>query len=151
MRKSRHGGHEHQTGSTCDRGRLRISAGGAGHRLRHIAYIHSALPKPLPRGTFIALVDLNPRGDRAWIRRMIQGDRPGDYVVLRPTWWSSCNAPLANGRSGFFVAVVRGKENGILIVDPIEVGPEENYRLPDGWQLPEEFKPAPLTGEPGAK
>jgi hypothetical protein len=117
----------------------------------HIAYIHSALPKPLPRGTFIALVDLDPRGDRAWIRRMIQGDRPGDYVVLRTTWWSSCNAPLANGRSGFLVAVVRGRENGILVVDPIEVGPEENYRLPDGWQLPEGFKPTPLTDEPGAK
>jgi hypothetical protein len=118
-------------------------------RSPHIAYIHSDLPKPLPRGMFIALVDLNPRGDRAWIRRMIQGDRPGDYVVLRPTWWSSCNAPLANGRSGFMIAVALGKENGVLIVDPIEVGPEENYRLPDGWQFPDRYKPPPLSDAMG--
>ena len=128
MRKSPHDADKHQTGNTRSRNR--------------------ELPKPLPRRTFIALVDLDPRGDRAWIRRMIQGDRPGDYVLLRPTW-TSCTAPFRNGRSGYFVATVTGIENGILVVDPIEAGLYDGYRLPDGWQLPADYKPLPLSDEPG--
>lgn len=117
-------------------------------RSPHFAWIHSDLPKPLPRGTFIALVDLDPRGDRAWIRRMIQGDHPGEYVLLRPAWTTSCTSPSANGRSGYMVAVVRGLENGVLVVDPIEVGMDDGYRLPDDWQLPEGHEPTPLSDSP---
>ena len=125
----------------------------------HLAYVHSALPNPLPRGTIVALVDFLPRrsarnprfasGDKARIRRMIQGSYRGKHLISRPSSETSCDAPFINGRSGFIVAVVRGLENGILVVDPITVGRYDGHRLPDGWQVPEEFKPAPLTDDSG--
>jgi hypothetical protein len=130
-------------------------------RTPHFAYIHSALPNPLPRGTIVALVDFLPRrsarnpgfasGDRVRIRRMIQGTYRGKHLISRPAWSNSCEAPFANGRSGYIVAVARGLEHGVLVVDPISVGMDEGHRLPDGWQLPREFKPVPLTDEHGDK
>jgi hypothetical protein len=106
--------------------------------------IHNELPSPLPAGTLIAEVDIAPdaseselfrSGVRARIRRLVQGEYRGDFVVLRGGRRHSCYYPFANGRSGLIIGVPLELEGDVLTVRPIEVGRNQRFRLPDGFQL----------------
>jgi hypothetical protein len=123
----------------------------------HYAYIHRALPKPLPQGAIVADVELEPlpegdyrphlvrHGIRARVRRMVQGSYNGEFMLVRPVYWTSCDSIFENGRAGFLVAVPRRTEGGTLVVDPIKVSNEDGYRLPDGFKVSREtFKHAEL-------
>ena len=106
--------------------------------------IHDALPDPLPAGTLIAEVefeadakpgDLFEQGLPARILRLVQGNYRGDTLIAR-TRWNSCFYPFTNGRRGLIVAIPLGLEDGRMVVDPIEVGRNQGFRLPDGFQIP---------------
>ena len=106
--------------------------------------IHRALPSPLPAGTLIADVEIAPdsnpaelfdSGLRARIRRLDQGEFRGDYVLLRAGRQHSCYFPFTNGRSGLIVGIPVGLDGDVLVVRPIEVGRNQGFRLPDGFQL----------------
>jgi len=118
------------------------------------AYIHDALPTPLPAGAFVAEVEFEPQetddahgaivGDnvRGRIIRHIQGDYGGLEILVRRDFRTSCDAELSNGRRGLVVARPLGVEDGVLVIDPILVMPSQGYRLPDGYQFP---PPSPLS------
>ena len=107
-------------------------------------FIHNVLPSPLPAGTLIADVEIASDADaaelfrsgvRARIRRLIQGEYRGDILILRASTQHSCYFPFTNGRSGLIVGVPLAFEDDVLAVDPIEVGRNQHFRLPDGFQL----------------
>lgn len=114
------------------------------------AYVHSGLPRPLPRGAIVADVAFEqpPAGDfrthlltlgiRARVRRMVQGDYAGAYVIVRPVTWSSCDGAFVNGDAGIIVTVPRRIERGVLVLDPLKVRAGQAYRLPDGFEVPQE-------------
>ena|SRR5215217_7352607 len=114
----------------------------------YVAIIHDALPTPLPAGTFVAEVSIddgNPdalftSGVRARVLRRVQGADRGGVILLRKRSESSCSHPFDNGRRGFIVAVARGYQGGLLVVDPIEVSRRADHRLPDGYIVPEAFR-----------
>jgi hypothetical protein len=107
--------------------------------------MHDALPRPLPRGTIVADVafestddaQLRGAGIRARIRRMIQGDYRGDTLIIRQRIRTSCDAPFHNGAAGLIVATPIDMQDGVLVVSPITVNRAHQYRLPDGYQIPE--------------
>ncbi len=114
----------------------------------HNAYIHDALPSPLPKGTFVAEVEFEPvpeqgatrevlwgTGIRARVHRVLQGDYRGNDVIARPTLLTSCDTIFGNGRAGLIVAIPRGLQNGTLVIDPITAPSADGYRLPDGFQV----------------
>lgn len=130
------------------------SACGRDDNLR--AYVHDALPTPLPTGAFVAEVEFEPRetddahggiiGDnvRGRIIRHIQGDYAGWEILVRSELWTSCDAELSNGRRGLIVARPLGVEDGVLVIDPVMVTPSDGYRLPDGFQFQ---PPPPMSAE----
>lgn len=105
--------------------------------------IHSRLPRTLPAGTIVARVvfdeaerqSLYRTGLRARIRDMIQGEYSGDFLIVRPRFETSCDAPFANGRSGFIVGVADGIEEGVLVVMPIMVSRGDGFRLPRDYRV----------------
>lgn len=107
------------------------------------ALIHSALPRPLPRGTIIADVvfedvdenRLHRDGIRVRIRRLIQGDVHGTTMIVRQRIQSSCGDPFVNGTAGLIVAIPVETLAGETVVAPIEATRIDRYRLPDGFQL----------------
>ena len=106
------------------------------------AMIHTALPRILPRGAVVAEVRFESAdvlalvgpGIRARIRKMIQGDYRGRFLIVRPARLLGCGVAFANGRSGYIVAVPRGFEEGILVVHPIQV--QRGRSLPNGCRVP---------------
>lgn len=111
------------------------------------AYIHDALPAPLPTGAFVAEVEFEPQetddvhgailGDnvRGRVIRHIQGDYGGLEILVRRDFRTSCDAELSNGRRGLVVARPLGVEDGVLVISPVLVTPSDGYRLPDGYQF----------------
>jgi hypothetical protein len=104
--------------------------------------IHNALPQPLPTGAIIAEVRFESttlgnlwEGVRVEVRRMIQGDYAGRTLIVRPIALTSCSRPFENGGEGLIVAIPIGNVNGVLVVDAIEAGEYDGYRLRDGFQL----------------
>lgn len=118
------------------------------------ALIHSALPMPLPDGVFIAEVEIDRstlrdymgNGVRARVTRVIQGDPEAADLLLRNSFITSCDAPLANGASGLLLGLPRGREGEVLIVDPITAHRIDGFRLADGFSVPLECreKPCPI-------
>jgi hypothetical protein len=114
---------------------------------QHRAYIHAALPNPLPSGAFVAEVEFEPlpgaeeyrermfRGLRARVLRVVQGAYRGREVIARPTRMSSCDSIFGNGRRGLIVAIPRGAESGVLVIDPISAWSGDGYRLPNGYEI----------------
>ena len=108
-----------------------------------LTLIHTTLPRRLPQGTVVASVEFESRnldrlyssGLRVRIRRMLQGDYRGRYLIVRLSMRTSCDDPFGNGDAGRIVGIARGFEDGIMIVDPIMVSGIERHRLPDGYQL----------------
>lgn len=107
-----------------------------------LAIIHSALPEPLPGGLFVAEIEIATddvraiysTGLRAHVKMVIAGSPIGE-VLLRLQEASSCDAPFANGRSGFLIGLITGRAGDRLIISPLLVSPEDSFRLPDGFKL----------------
>jgi len=105
--------------------------------------IHSALPRHLQKELFVARVIIGPgndeqlfrRGIRARVVEVVQGPAGIRHVLVRQSLWSSCGNAFFNGRKGLIVAVPRGREAGLLVVDPIVVTKSERFRLPDNFEL----------------
>jgi hypothetical protein len=122
------------------------------------AVIHSALPRPLPEGVFIAEVEIDRttlrsywgRGIRARVRHVVQGDPRVTRIILRNEVTTSCDAPLANGATGLILGLPRGRRQGVLIVEPITAHANDGFRLPDGISVPLECraKPCPIEVQP---
>jgi hypothetical protein len=128
----------------------------------HDAWIHNALPTPLPRDMIVADVVLerlppaleSPQGTSRWpwgiltygvrarVRRMIQGDPAIRELLLRPVHISSCDSFFANGEEGLIVAAVRRSDHGIVVVHPVGASSRNGYRLPDGEQVEEHLRRA---------
>jgi hypothetical protein len=98
------------------------------------SYIHSSLPDTLPRGTIVACVELGPlpkradfrehlvrTGLQARVREVVQGDYRGEFLIVRPVYWSSCDSFREDARVGFLIGVPRRMEEGVLVVDPVRV------------------------------
>jgi hypothetical protein len=108
------------------------------------AVIHNIVPADLDPRLIVAEVDiltLNPErlhstGGAAEIRRMIQGPKDEDFMVLRVSD-TSCSHPFLNGRSGIVVGMPIGRENGILVLDALEVSALSGYRLREGYRVPD--------------
>jgi hypothetical protein len=108
------------------------------------ALIHSALPRPLPQGLFIAQVEIDRStisgyqsfaGVRARVIKVIQGAAGTTAILLKPHEITSCDAPLRNGSSGFIVGIPRGVEGDVLVVEPLTADVRDGYRLPDGFSI----------------
>lgn len=108
------------------------------------ALIHDALPTPLPEGAIVAEVAFESEderavyagGVRARVIRMVQGHYRGGHLIVRRAFRSSCSHPFLNGTSGLLVARAAGMEQGVLVVDPIEVSRSRGFRLEDRYRLP---------------
>jgi hypothetical protein len=99
-----------------------------------LAVTHAELPRQLPTGAFVAEVQFE-RPDRSWlelrdgararVRRVVQGDYRGDFVIVRDTaqFRITCYNPFRNEGSGFIVGTPTGFENGILVLEPIFASP----------------------------
>ena len=123
-----------------------------------VALLHSALPNPLPADTIIAEVDILPADESALygtgivarVKRLIQGDVPGNMLVLRQPYSTSCDRPFANGRSGYLIAVARDRtalgplvEGSGLLVEPFPAQRGRGFRMRDGETIPPEWRQRP--------
>ena len=115
------------------------------------AFIHSALPTPLPDGVFIAEVEIK-RADagrgwrsrfRARVSKVVQGDSKISRIVLEPDWRTSCSSFFANGTSGLILGIPRGWKGKTPILAPIYVHGNDGYRLEDGYEVPIECRDKP--------
>lgn len=108
----------------------------------NFAIIHSALPKTMPEGAFVADIEIQTddaaklytTGLRAHVRKMIAGG-PVEDIILRLPSANSCDAPFANGRSGLFVGVAEERSGDELVVSPLLVTRYDGFKLPDGFKL----------------
>lgn len=106
------------------------------------AVIHSALPKSLPDGLFVANVEIETESEweiyenglRAHVKRMIAGV-PVESVILKLPEATSCDKPFANGRSGLVVGIPKEWSGSILIVLPLLVSRYDEFRLPSDFKL----------------
>lgn len=117
-----------------------------------LALIHSAVPADLPRALVVVQAEIPPAatesqlydlGLRARIRRTIQGDYQGEFIRLRASVETSCDAPFDNGRSGLIVGYPRGLEGGELVIEPILAQRSDGFKLAEGYTL------SPYYTEPG--
>ncbi|MEA3000561.1 MAG: hypothetical protein QOK17_2394 [Sphingomonadales bacterium] len=110
---------------------------------RNFALIHSGLPNPLPKDTFIAEVEIETSdqwklytsGLEARVTRPIAGAYRGERIILRLPEENSCDSPFANGRSGLLVAIPRSREGDAWVLWPALVSQYDGYRLRDGFQF----------------
>lgn len=108
------------------------------------AFIHSALPRPLPAGAIVADVEfvsaderaLYGSGLRARVRRMIQSDYRGATLIVRSRTMTSCDVPFDNGVAGLLIGIPVGMEGETPIVAPVRAQRSEGFRLPNGYALP---------------
>ena len=113
------------------------------------AIIHTALPKALPDGLFVAEVEveasdfypLYSTGLRAHVTKSIAGDTV-DEIILRLPVGSSCDAPFANGKSGLVVGIAKERVGGRLVVWPLLVSRYDGFTLPEGFNLKQQFGPS---------
>ncbi|HYE28946.1 MAG TPA: hypothetical protein VEA61_12045 [Allosphingosinicella sp.] len=113
-----------------------------------LALIHSALPTRLPKGVFVAEVEIDRSTVResrdavalARVTKVIQGDPDVSQLRLRMGPITHCDEPLANGAAGLLLGLPRGREGHALVVEPIFVHRIYAYRLPDGFSLPAECR-----------
>jgi hypothetical protein len=117
-----------------------ISSASAGHACRNpsaiTAIVHSRMPESLPPGAMALIVEV-PLGAKpgkgaivARVRKVVAGRHAGDWVRILVRRKTSCSYPFANGRSGLLVGYVRpSSDDGMLVVDPIEVSRRNGFRL----------------------
>jgi len=115
------------------------------------ALIHSALPTHLPRDMIVAEVEilsadedaLYRRGVPAHVLRVIQGHVPGDTLILRWPPPGSCARPFDNGPRGFVIAIVRGRAEAELLVEPFPALRGDDFRMRDGTGIPNAWRAMP--------
>jgi hypothetical protein len=113
------------------------------------AIIHSALPKALPDGLFVAEVEveasdfypLYTTGLRARVTKLIAGGTVNEIILRRPVG-SSCDAPFANGKSGLVVGIAKQRVGDRLVVWPLLVSRHDGFTLPDGFTPEQQFGPS---------
>ncbi|HEX8621675.1 MAG TPA: hypothetical protein VF718_06855 [Allosphingosinicella sp.] len=119
-------------------------------RSRHLAIIHDALPRPLPRDTFVAEVRfegtdvaaLHLGGASARVRRVIQGDPAIRRLTVERLQSDRCDKAFENGREGLVVVIPRELPRGDgQKVEAIFVRRADGFRLPDGFQIQEWQRP----------
>ena len=106
------------------------------------ALIHSSLPKSIPQELFVAEIEIEPDdpdkaygiGLKARVLKVVSGALV-DGVILRLPERTSCDSLLANGRSGFIVAVPKEWSGKSLVVWPLLVSRFDDFRLSDDVNL----------------
>jgi hypothetical protein len=101
------------------------------------SFIYRSPPETLPQGTVGAYIKLetipanvreapfySPRTPefRAQVRQVVQGDYKGEFIIMRPSAWSSCDSLPEDGQVGFMIGFPQSTEDGVLVVDPVRVG-----------------------------
>ncbi|WP_114953326.1 hypothetical protein [Sphingosinicella terrae] len=102
-----------------------------------LAIVHSAPPERVSPETVVAEVEfesdevaaLRGPGMRARIRRVIQGEVSGDFLIVRTAAQTSCDRPFANGTVGLIVGNIVGARDGLPIVNPRRVSRRNGFRL----------------------
>ena len=119
-------------------------------RPRHLAIIHDALPRPLPRDTFVAEVSfpgtnvtpLYQGGERARVKRVVQGDPAIREFLVERVLSDRCDKAFENGREGLVVVIPKDLPRGNQQkVEPIFVRRGDGFRLPDGFQIQQWQRP----------
>lgn len=97
------------------------------------ALISSTLPNPLPPDVYVADVELTEGSDlSSGIRAHVKGPSEVHEVLLKATELTSCDFPLANGRSGFVIGKLQPGPNGRAIVEPFMVSVSmDRYQIPE--------------------
>ena len=105
---------------------------------RHVmAIVHSGLPERLPPDLFVAELDfaaaeesaLYGEGIPARVRRVVQGEDPGEVLRVRALHRTSCSRPFANGTAGLVVGRLRRDADGELVLHPSQVARRNGFRM----------------------
>jgi hypothetical protein len=121
------------------------------------ALIHRELPLRLPAGMIVADVEiiggdetaLYTHGVLARVRRLVQGNLPGDWLVLHWPPSGDCDDPFRNGRQGYIIALERDRALAGPRVEPFPAvwgldGSGRDDRLPAAFEIPQEWRRTPF-------
>ena len=115
------------------------------------ALIHRELPIHVPAGMIVADIEivggdeeaLYTQGVLARVRRLVQGNVPGNWLILRWPPPGDCEDPFRNGRQGYIIAVERDRVLAGPRVEPLPAMWTYGDRWPDDLEIPQAWLRTP--------